>query len=211
MKFSAILSTVTLLALGATAKPTAAPSLPACDANTPLPCKCPSSADYAESITTRILGVNAKDAEKLMNDFFHPEWLGASPWETRGRDNVVGAIRTSEFQTSGGLYNVTEKLLEHTVKADGSFKQRFEHHKPTLPLAYHDGSGFFYGYWITIEARFYSKYETQLTWSAHGCETGHIQNFSQFHQWALGNALEILTTNGKVKGVTSGAVSAQNF
>jgi len=206
MKFSSALTAIALLASGITAA-----SVPACSASSPLPCRCPDGTDYAESITTMVIGANAKDVEATINDFYKCGWLGTVPWKTEGRDNTVGSVRTSLFGTPIGLYNVSEKLIEYKVKPDGSFVQRFEQLESTIPLEYHTNNGSFSGYWITLEATAIFKYETLISWHNYACETGHARNFARFHEGALNNATSILTAAGKVLGVTSGPYSAQNF
>ncbi|KAL2122406.1 hypothetical protein VTJ04DRAFT_2861 [Mycothermus thermophilus] len=207
MKFSAILGTIAMLASGAVARL----GSQLCSATSALPCLCPNGTDYTESITTIVIGANAKDVAGLINDFFNTSWLGELPWKTEGKNNVVGAVRTTEFPTSIGLYNFTEKLIEYEVKPDGAFIQRYEQLKSTIPLAYQHGNGSFSGLWVTLEAKPVFEHETIVVWHNYACETGHVRNFAKSHENALRNTTRILDAEGKILGVSSEPYSVQDF
>ncbi|EEP76187.1 predicted protein [Uncinocarpus reesii 1704] len=207
MKFSAFFAAVALLG-----QTTLATSLPRCSPYSHTPCKCPPGTDYSESVTFSVIGANAKDVEALMNDYYECGWLGALPWKTQGPNNRPHvSIRTTEFPTPIGVYNVSEILNEYRVKRDGSFIQKFEQLPSTVPLEYHDGSGSFSGYWVTLEATSIFKYETLVRWSIYACETGHARNFAKFHEIALANATSILESRGVIHGINVDPVSVQEF
>ncbi|PSR84011.1 hypothetical protein BD289DRAFT_434888 [Coniella lustricola] len=182
-----------------------------CSSTSSLPCECSAGTDYWESVTTEVIGASAEDVGNLINDFFNCGWLGAVPYKTKGQDNTVGAIRTSQFETLIGEYDVSEKLIEYEIESDGSFIQRFEQLSSTIPLKYHTGNGSFSGYWVTLQGKYIFEAETLVVWSIYACETGHARNFALFHEGALKNATSILQAQNKLKGITVGPVSAQNF
>jgi hypothetical protein len=76
-----------------------------------------------------------------------------------------------------------QQLLEYKVKSDGSFIQRFEQLKSTIPLEYHTGNGSFSGYWVTLQAKAVFRYETVVDWSIYACETGHARSKSFCHTY----------------------------
>ncbi|KAI9720522.1 MAG: hypothetical protein M1835_004030, partial [Candelina submexicana] len=93
----------------------------------------------------------------------------------------------------------------------GSFVQKFEQEDKTVPVLYHNGTGEFGGYWVTLSAQYIFQYETAITWSVYACETGYPRNFAHFHEEALKNATDILTKADKVKGKNVDSYSVQTF
>ncbi|KAI3318442.1 hypothetical protein HD806DRAFT_549272 [Xylariaceae sp. AK1471] len=186
--------------------------LPACSTKPITPCKCPSGTDYSESVTVSVLGAAVADVAAVVNDFYKSGWLGAVPFSTQGPDNKAGvSTRTTMFPTPIGVYNISEILYEYDVKRDGSFVQSFQQLPSTVPVEYHTNNGSFSGYWVTLEGTRIFEYETLIRWSIYACETGHARNFAVFHEGALNNVTNILTSQGKIKGINIDPVSAQAF
>lgn len=179
MKASTPLSILALLASSALAAPSPlSPSHPKdlkkCSATSLLPCACPAGTTYRESVTFSVIGAAAKDVKDVIGSYFKPSWLGVTPYSTSGRDNVVGAIRISKLPTLVGIYDITELLTKYDEdRKFGSFVQKFEQEKSTVPVVYHNGTGEFGGYWITLGAKYIFQYETAVTWSVYACETGY--------------------------------------
>ena len=63
MKFSLSFAAVTLVAPAALAA-----SLPACSSTSTLPCSCPSSTTYGQSVTFAVIGATATDVKALISD-----------------------------------------------------------------------------------------------------------------------------------------------
>ncbi|KAI0197592.1 hypothetical protein F4808DRAFT_463632 [Astrocystis sublimbata] len=190
----------------------AAGRLPHCSAKSITPCQCPSGTQYSESVTVSIIGADVKDVGAIVNDFFTSDWLGVHPSSTQGPNNKPGkSIRSAMLPTAYGTYNVSELLVQLDVKPDGSFVQRFEQLPCTIPVEYDSHNGSISGYWATIEGTRIFESETLLRWSEYACETGHPQDFAEFHESAMKNVTEVLKSQGKIKGVNVDPVSAQAF
>ena len=187
MKASGPTAVFTILAFAAFAASSPTPSHPKdtkqCTATSLLPCACPEGTTYRESVTFSVIGAAAKDVKDVISSFFKPGWLGVTPYSTIGTDNVVGAIRSSQLPTLAGVYNITELLTEYDEdRKSGSFVQKFEQEKSTVPVKYHNGTGEFGGYWVTLGAKYIFQYETAITWSVYACETGYPRSKStSFH------------------------------
>ena len=187
MKASTPLAILALLASSALAAPS--PSSPShgkdlkkCSATSLLPCACPVGTTYRESVTFSVIGAGAKDVKDVIASYFKPSWLGVTPYSTSGRDNVVGAIRVSKLPTLVGVYDITEVLTRYDEdRKFGSFVQKFEQEKSTVPVMYHNGTGEIAGYWITLAAKYIFQYETAVTWSVYACETGYPRSKLLFH------------------------------
>ncbi|KAL8768138.1 MAG: hypothetical protein Q9209_005529 [Squamulea sp. 1 TL-2023] len=217
MKFFTPLATLALLASPAL---TAASPNPLsnrkdpkkCSATSLLPCVCPNGTTYRESVTFSVIGAAAKDVKDVISSYFKTSWLGVTPYSTTGSDNVVGALRTSKLPTLVGTYDITEVLTRYEEDPKfGSFLQKFEQEKSTVPVVYTNGTGAFGGYWVTLAAEYIFQYETAITWSVYACETGYPRNFARFHEVALLNATDILTKAGKIKGQNFDPYSIQSF
>lgn len=238
MKASTPLAILTLLASSALAAPSLVPlshhkDLKKCSATSLLPCACPKGTTYRESVTFSVIGAAAKDVKDVISSYLKPSWFGVAPYSTIGTDNVVGAIRTSKLPTLVGTYDITELLTEYDEDPKfGSFVQKFEQEQSTVPVLYHDGTGEFGGYWITLGAEYIFQYETAITWSVYACETGYPRSkpplfspfnpydkierlistdFARFHEVALKNATDILTKADKIKGKNVDPYSVQIF
>lgn len=152
-----------------------------CSATSLLPCACPNGTTYRESVTFSVIGAAAKDVKDVISSYFKPSWLGVTPYSTIGTDNVVGAIRSSKLPTLVGTYDITELLTKYVEDPKlGSFVQKFEQEKSTVPVLYHNGTGEFGGYWVTLGAEYVFQYETAITWSVYACETGYPRSKSLF-------------------------------
>ncbi|KAI9760562.1 MAG: hypothetical protein M1835_000147 [Candelina submexicana] len=183
-----------------------------CSATSLLPCTCPNGTTYRESVTFSVIGAAANDVKDVISSYFKPSWLGVTPYSTIGTDNVVGAIRTSKLPTLVGIYDITELLTRYDEDPKfGSFVQKFEQEDKTVPVLYHNGTGEFGGYWVTLSAQYIFQYETAITWSVYACETGYPRNFAHFHEEALKNATDILTKADKIKGKNVDPYSVQTF
>ncbi|KAL8846243.1 MAG: hypothetical protein Q9221_008656 [Calogaya cf. arnoldii] len=217
MKFSTSLPILALLASPALSAPSSSPQShrkhpEKCSATSLLPCACPKGTTYRESVTFSVIGAGAKDVKDVISSYFEPGWLGVTPYSNIGTDNVVGAIRTSKLPTLVGTYDITELLTAYHEDAKfGSFVQKFEQEKSTVPVLYKDGKGAFGGYWVTLSADYIFQYQTAIAWSVYACETGYPRNFARFHEVALKNATDILTKADKIKGQNVDPYSVQVF
>lgn len=186
MKASTPLTTLALLASSALAAPSPfslshRKDLKKCSAKSLLPCACPQGTTYRESVTFSVVGAAAKDVKDVISSYFKPSWLGVTPHSTIGTDNVVGAIRTSKLRTLVGTYDITELLTKYDEDPkSGSFVQKFEQEESTVPVLYHDGTGEFGGYWVTLAAEYIFQYETAITWSVYACEIGYPRSKTPF-------------------------------
>lgn len=179
MKASTAVATLALLLSFCVAAPSSTSeskpkSSSKCSALSILPCTYPNGTTYRESVTFSVIGAAAKDVTNVISSFFHPAWLGVTPYSTVGTDNVPGAIRSSKLPTPIGTYDITELLTKyHEDPERASFVQKFEQEASTVPVVYHDGTGEFGGYWVTLQADYHFQYETAIAWSVYACETGY--------------------------------------
>ncbi|GAP89346.2 hypothetical protein SAMD00023353_3700860 [Rosellinia necatrix] len=207
MTFIGVLLTASLAAF-ATGTSTFPFVLP-CSSVSGTPCTCPPGTNYAESLTAVIIGATAGNVGSVTNNFFNPEWAGLTIWTVQGPNNFPGlSTRSVNFTTSIGEYTFTERLSFRFVFPDGSFEQRYEQ-RGLIP--YRSGNGSFAGSWTTLKGDRIFANQTLVRFSNYACQTGHPIDFAQFHEVALTNATNIITTRGLVWGVNTVPVSAQLF
>ncbi|KAJ2986086.1 hypothetical protein NUW58_g5200 [Xylaria curta] len=193
----------------ASSSPAGFPFVLPCSSISGTPCRCPFGTDYAESVTTAIIGAKARDVEDLTNDFFDPAWAGLVVRSVQGPNNFPGlSIRDLNITTSVGNYIVSERLIFRFVWPDGSFEQRSEQ-RGIVP--YLSGNGSFSGHWLTLKSDRIFENQTLIRFSIYACQTGHPINFSAAHQLALSNVTGILATAGLLPGISTDPVSAQLF
>ncbi|KAI1276581.1 hypothetical protein F5Y07DRAFT_366346 [Xylaria sp. FL0933] len=181
-----------------------------CSSISGTPCSCPFGTDYAESVTTAIIGAEAADVGQVANDFFDIAWTGNEPWMVQGPDNVpFFSIRDVNQSTAVGNYVFRQRLTSHLGYPDGSFEQRYEQ---TGNVPYYSGNGSFSGQWVTLKGDRIFQNETLFRYSSYSCETGHPRNYALFREKALYNLTAILQgTNNIVHGFSTIPTSAQSF
>ncbi|KAI0402624.1 hypothetical protein F4802DRAFT_599900 [Xylaria palmicola] len=180
-----------------------------CSSISGTPCRCPFGTNYAESVTTAIIGAPAGNVGAVINDFFDPSWAGVELLTVQGPDNFPGlSIRNLNMSTSVGYYEFSERLTFRFVFIDGSFEQRNEQ-RGIVP--YMSGNGSFSGHWLTLKGDRIFENQTLVRLSTYACQTGHPINFAAINEMALGNVTSILTAAGLLRGVSTEPVSSQLF
>lgn len=98
---------------------------------------------------------------------FHPDFLTQKPSPSKSHSFVTGRFC---------LPSPFKQLTQLTFRPDGSFTQKFEQLRSTVPLELPSGGGTIAGFWVTLDAKYIFHDETAVVWSVYGCSKGHPQS-----------------------------------
>ncbi|KAI1742554.1 hypothetical protein F4680DRAFT_446120 [Xylaria scruposa] len=180
-----------------------------CSSISGTPCICPPNTQYNESTTTAYIGATASDVEGLIGKYFSLAWAGIDLVMVQGPENFPGlSIRDLNMTTAVGTYIFSERLVFRFEFPDGSFEQRSEQ-RGVIP--YLLGNGSFSGHWHALKSDRIFENVTLVRFTRYFCQTGNPIDYAAYDQLALSNVTSVLAAAGKLNGVSTDPVSAQNF